>query len=100
MDFFKGENIHMKRCIKILINVENAPRDFLTSVCNNARTVRIEGTAQLLEKQLTIIACGKTQDIESFLDFLHAGYKGWFPDIIEEPFLLNKDYRGIFRIIE
>jgi len=90
----------MKRCIKILIDGTSVPQGFLTFVHDHAKNLRIEGTAQIVEKQLIIIACGKTENIESFLDSLHAGYKGWFPDVIEEPFVLNKDYRGIFRVIE
>ena len=52
-------------------------------------------------KVLKIIAQGKSEQLDEFVDRIHAGYQEWLPsDIAEEPFLSNRDYRGIFRIIE
>ena len=50
---------------------------------------------------IKIIACGSNKDLEEFMDSLYIGYKNIKPSGMEsEPFLRDKDYRGVFRIIE
>jgi acylphosphatase len=92
----------MKRCLKISFDVGPAPPNFLSFLQNCARELGIEGVAQVDETQvITITICGNNNAVEGFLDYIHAGYQEWFPaNIVEEPFLSNRDYRGTFRIIE
>lgn len=92
----------MKRCVKISFDISQAPKNFLSFVQKSAKELEIEGTAQLVDaKTLRMIIQGKSENVEQFVDLMHAGYEEWLPDAItEEPFLSNRDYRGTFRIIE
>lgn len=92
----------MKRCLKISFDISQAPESFLLFVQKKAKELHIEGTAQVVEsKTIRMVVQGKSENVEQFVDLMHAGYKEWLPsDISEEPFLSNRDYRGTFRIIE
>ena len=81
----------------------NFPTGILRSfVQKYAHTLNIEGTAQLVGSQeVLIVACGTKDKVDSFLDALHKGSKQWLPEnILIEPFLKERDYRGVFRVIE
>jgi len=91
----------MNKCLRITIFGE-CSTDFLTSfIQKNARIFELEGTASLIdEKHALIIVCGEKDSVERFLDVLHKGTTQWTPEDVEvEPFLKDKDYRGVFRII-
>lgn len=95
----------MKRSVKISFDITNAPQNLLSFIQKTAKELEIEGTTQQVTegniKLLKIIAQGKSEQVEQFVDFIHAGYEEWLPsNIEEEPFLSTRDYRGIFRIIE
>ncbi len=68
----------------------------------NAHRLNIEGPAKLIDAEtVRIIACGLNENIDDFVDSLYKGYKNAKPSIIEvEPFLRDRDYRGVFRLIE
>jgi acylphosphatase len=92
----------MKKCLKITLVSKvfrGALRDAIQAV---ARKLAIEGTVQLHEpNELVIIACGEKENIDDFLDAVHQGFDAYVPeDVLIEPFLKEKDYRGIFRILE
>lgn len=74
-------------------------RDF---VQKNARKYTLEGTAQATSQtSAKIMICGEKDNIDGFLDVLHKGTKDVELDEIHiEPFIKEKDYRGIFRVIE
>jgi acylphosphatase len=68
-----------------------------------ARKLDLEGTVQFVEpNEIVIIACGSKENIDGFLDNIHQGFGGSHvpEDVLVEPFLKEKDYRGIFRILE
>lgn len=93
----------MKKCLKVTISVENIPKDFLKKVIQKyANSFKVEGAAQLAaDESIKIIACGKKEAVDDFLDILHketAKFK--LNDLLVEPFLKEKDYRGVFRVIE
>lgn len=93
----------MKKCLKIAFSVPPSKEFLQTTVLQNARDLEIEGTAQvaLPENIIRIIACGSKQAIDSFLDIIHKEIvKLHINDIEVEPFLKEKDYRGVFRILE
>lgn len=70
-------------------------------VQKNAKKYKIEGTAVLSEDMIKIIACGNSDQLDEFVDSLYKGHGDIQPSLVEvEPFLKDKDYRGIFRIIE
>ena len=93
----------MNKCLKITLWIEKIPKDFMKKMIQqHATKLRIEGTVQRVEKaEVKIIACGKKDAIDAFLDVLHkeAG-KLDVQDMQVEPFLKEKDYRGVFRVIE
>lgn len=96
----KGEVV--SKCIKITFTGK-PKQDFLQKVIQkHAKTLQVEGLAQGSEDgQFKIIACGDGEKIDSFVDMIHKeSVKAILKDIEIEPFLKDKDYRGVFRIIE
>ena len=92
----------MKKCLKISF-VLNHPEGFLQDfVQKNARLLQVEGTVQIIEpNMISIVACGSKENIDTFLDIIHEGMSSHIPEnVVVEPFLKEKDYRGIFRILE
>lgn len=93
----------MKKCLKIIFSA-TIPEQFLQQVVQeHARKLDIEGTAQIIsaENNVKIIACGDPDMLEELLDRIHKGIAAIGIETIEvEPFIKDKDYRGVFRIIE
>jgi acylphosphatase len=92
----------MKQCLKITVFTKPTG-DFLQDLIRKQATkFALEGTAQVAEdEKIIIIICGEKENIDHFLDVLHKGTTTQKPDRIElEPFFKEKDYRGVFRIIE
>jgi len=92
----------MKKCLKITfisVNTEGLLHEFIQK---NARMLHLEGTVQVVEPDgISIVACGSKDNIDAFLDIIHQGFGTYIPENISvEPFLKEKDYRGIFRILE
>ncbi len=92
----------MNKCLKIMLTLE--PReDFLHNIVQKyARKYNLEGLAQSLgQNKIKIIVCGKKDQVDFFVDMMHKeSPKENIEDIEVEPFLKDKDYRGVFRIIE
>jgi acylphosphatase len=92
----------MKKCLRITFSAKVSKKLYDT-IQTHARKLNIEGTAQHIaaENKVKVMACGEREAIDSFLDFLHKENASIDADSIEvEPFLKEKDYRGVFRIIE
>ena len=92
----------MKLCIKITFSI-GSRGDFLRAyLLKHANNLAVEGTARLIESsRAMIIACGKKDNVDDFVDVIHEGSSKYKLDNIElEPFMKIKDYRGIFRVIE
>ena len=92
----------MNKCLRIVFTAD-VSSDFLRSfIQKHARKMSIEGTAQVVALQkIRIIACGTKDNVEAFLDIIHQGSASCTPENIEvEPFVKDKDYRGVFRVIE
>ncbi|HLJ31381.1 MAG TPA: acylphosphatase [Candidatus Babeliales bacterium] len=92
----------MKKCLKITLRAKTAGGGLRDAVQAAARKLDLEGTVQLTDpNELIIIACGLKEKIDDFLDAVHEGFGTYVPeDVHVEPFLKEKDYRGIFRILE
>jgi acylphosphatase len=98
----KRGDLFMKQCLKITVFTKPTG-DFLQDLIRKQATkFSLEGTAQVAEdEKIIIIICGEKENIDHFLDALHKGTATQKPDRIElEPFFKEKDYRGVFRIIE
>jgi acylphosphatase len=92
----------MNRCLKITFSTSKS-KEFLDSVIKkSARDLGIEGTVQALgSESINIFACSSKETLEDFLDVLHKEEaRGLVQDIVIQPFLKNKDYRGVFRVID
>lgn len=94
----------MNKCLRIVLTAD-FPSNFLTSfIQKHAKKLDLEGTAQLddpKEKRVKIIICGNADALDDFLDALYKGTKGFeLHDLEIEPFLKDKDYRQVFRVIE
>lgn len=91
----------MKQCLKITVYIKPTD-DFLHEfVRKQAMKCELEGTAQVDDDKIHIIACGDKEKMDLFLDILHKGTTKHKPDSVElEPFFKDKDYRGVFRVIE
>jgi acylphosphatase len=92
----------MKKCLKITFTahvLDGGMRDFVQA---SARKLGVEGTVQVVEpNEIAIIACGSKDTIDEFLDIIHQGFGSHIPEDVQvEPFLKERDYRGIFRILE
>jgi len=92
----------MKKCLKITFVLNRPESSFYDFVQKNARMLNVEGTVQMIEpNEITIVACGSKDNIDTFLDIIHQGLEAHIPEnVYVEPFLKEKDYRGIFRILE
>ncbi len=79
------------------------PKNFLIDfIQKHAKKIGLEGTAQLANaKEIRITICGSADALDDFLDVLYKGAKGFDLHNLEiEPFLKDKDYRQVFRVIE
>ena len=92
----------MKKCVKIVFQVP-LKKGFLHDVVqHHARSFGLEGIAQAQTPDtVKIIAFGPLEDIDSLVDVLHKESAKYSITHIEiESFLKDRDYRGIFRVIE
>lgn len=90
-----------KKCLRIVITAP-VPNNFLQSfVQKQAKRLELEGTAQEVAgkvKQIRINVCGSTEQLDEFIDVLYSQLD---PEEMQiEPFLKDKDFRDVFRIIE
>jgi acylphosphatase len=100
-----GKEEMMKKCIKITCTLtstelkEGLMRDV---VQEQARALGLEGSAQMvLPNSLKIIVYGEVEAVDSLLDILHKESSKYAIDAIEvEPMIKDRDFRGIFRVIE
>ena len=94
----------MNKCLRIIISASYSGDLLRNFIQKNARQLGLEGTAQLInseQKKIRISICGHGEKLDQFVDLLHKGTKGFdLKDIEIEPFLKDKDYRSVFRIIE
>lgn len=90
-----------RKCLRIIIAAQ-VPTEFLQSVVyKNAKKLGLEGTAQLVvgaKNHVRINVCGLPDQLDEFIDLFHSQLD--YEDIEIEPFLKDKDFRNVFRIIE
>jgi acylphosphatase len=91
----------MRKCIKIRVIGKVQSEGYKTLVQKTAQTLGIEGTLQHLETNgIMIHACGLSVNLEKFIDVLYRGVgKNDVQDLNAEPFVNERDYRSVFRII-
>lgn len=93
----------MYKCLKISFSAQNnLDNSLLPNIQKKALQLELEGTAQLVkaEKIVKIIVAGTKDGVDNFVEFLHKGPDGDQLENLEvEPFIKDRDYRGVFRII-
>ncbi len=94
----------MNKCLHITMTAK-LPDNFLVNfIQKQARKLGLEGTALLIEGKETkvkIAICGEMEALDNFIDAVYSGTKGFELHELEiEPFLKDKDYRQVFRVIE
>jgi len=98
----KKKERDMERCLRITFFAgadKSVLHDFFQK---HAKNLRLEGVAQLIDKgQVRIMVCGEREDVDQFVDLLHKDFDKFKIENIEiEAILKNRDFRGVFRIIE
>lgn len=91
----------MNQCVRITLVVKAAVPLLKNFIQKNAQKLCIEGMGNILAPNtIKIIAYGSHDAIDEFIDTLYTGYNGSKPAVIEvEPFVKDRDYHGIFRVI-
>lgn len=92
----------MNKCIRIEFDAEIG-KDFLhKKILKKAREALLEGVAYQTDAGgFKIVLCGSNEALDDFLDFFHKEMALVAVNELEIlPFLKDKDYRGIFRVIE
>ncbi len=91
----------MKRCLKMLIKIDQWQTSWSTDIQKQAQKLQIEGVMQTVEDmQMRIMICGKNDQLDDFVDYLYDIFMDKKIEIQElEPFIKERDYRGIFRVI-
>ena len=92
----------MIKCLKITFSLVGDEITLHSFLQKYAKQFNIEGVVQRMpDKTMKLIACGEGEAVDEFVDFLHKGTTNVLLEDIElEPFLKDKDYRGVFRVIE
>lgn len=94
----------MSQCLYITFSLGNSDKLLHSIIQKKARALGIEGTAQALNgdgKTIKISACGPKDSMEDFIDVLHKEVaREAIRNMEIEPFIKEKDFRGVFRVIE
>ncbi len=86
-----------------MISVDKIPNNFLKAVIQKYAVVhKVEGTVQFADNTtIKVIVCGKKELVDAFLDVLHKEAAKVATEALHiEPFIKDRDYRGVFRVIE
>lgn len=92
----------MKKCIKVQFSAKN-PQEFLKHVMpTGIKNYKVEGFAQVVDSQkVQIFMCAEQQELDNFLDLIYENIDRYILENIEvEPFLKDRDFRGVFRVVE
>ncbi len=91
----------MKQCLKITVSGNVQDVGYREFVKKSAQKYTIEGTIQNMEDGgVVIYACGLSEDLDNLIDSIYKGTSlSEVKDVLIEPFIKEKDFRGVFRII-
>ncbi len=93
----------MNQCLRITFLVITEKREIVRSLIRQAaHDLSLEGTVRSVPgSQLKVIACGNKNKMDQFLEVVMKEIARQKCDSLEvEPFFKDKDYRGVFRVIE
>jgi len=91
----------LRRCSRIVVKGKVQGVFYRSFVKEHANALKIEGTVQNSQDGTVVInACGQSEKLEDFIDALYQGSpKSRVEQIVEEPIIHGRDFRGVFRII-
>ena len=91
----------MKQCIKIIISGQVQSTSYKEVIQKQAHKLHIEGTLQHDgENDLLIFAAGQSDALDELIDHIYKGTTDIkIHEVVIEPFISEKNYRGVFRII-
>lgn len=91
----------MRKCLKIHVTGKVQNVAYRAHAQKHAQALGIEGTAQNADDgSVVIYACGPADALDKFIDLLYKGTpESQVADISAEPFVNEKDFRGVFRVI-
>lgn len=92
----------MVQCLRITFCVPEQENLLQNLVQKHARRLDIEGSAQMIEpKKVQVLACGAQEAIEQLIDAIYKGCVCAQSEGVDvEPFIKDRDFRGVFRVIE
>lgn len=91
----------MNKCVRVIFNRTSKDSSMVFDVQKEAHKFFVEGFIQVSNDEIKIIACGNKENIDQFVDILHKICINNPDQLLDvEPFLKDKEYRGVFRIIE
>jgi len=91
----------MRRCLKIHVLGKVQGVGYRTFTQKHAQSLGIEGTVQNADDgSVVIYASGQAPNLDKFIDALYKGTTNTeIKELIAEPLMHEKDFRGVFRII-
>lgn len=91
----------MKQCIKIIITGLVQSSSYKEVIQKQAQKLHIEGTLQNHEgEDILIFACGQSDSLDELIDHIYKGTSDIkIRDVVIEPFINEKNFRGVFRVI-
>lgn len=92
----------MKKCVKIIFEVQDAQKVLETFIAKFASEYGIEGIGQKIkEGSIQLYVCGQQDRVEDFIDSLYLGNaQVMLHNIKIETCPTDRSYRGVFRIVE
>ena len=93
----------MNQCLRITFEIPSEKNEIIRALIHKeAGNFFLEGTVRVLPgAQLKVVACGNKDKMDLFLDVVLKEVARQKCDSLEiEPFLKDRDYRGVFRVIE
>ena len=92
----------MKQCMRITFIIGGEKKKLHAFMQDFAEKLQLEGAIQSLsDTKVRVVVCGSKDNVEEFVDAVHIGIAQKKLESLEiEPFLKDRDYRGVFRVIE
>ncbi len=92
----------MNKCLKITLTLDHKDGFLQNVIQQNARKFELEGVVQALSSdKIKIIVCGEKEQVDFFVDTIHKeSVSTPIKEIEIVPYSRDRDYRGVFRVIE
>ncbi len=91
----------LKKCVKIKVLGKVQGVGYRTFIQKSAAKLSIEGTIRNeSDGSVFMLAYGPSDKLDDLIDFVYKGSaKSKIEDVIVEPMIKEKDFRGVFRLI-